>query len=145
MHVKDRWRYFTPPFKFIRSANVAVWKPPPVEAKTTSKPAHLPGFGKNVWMSDSCILLSPSSCRDSPCSMLQSCRVATLSMVSPITSFKSVSSSLHRNTRHREIKQLVRYAFGINQSSTIQTVFIFTYAVRFTLLRFHAVHLKSKM
>lgn len=49
----------------------------------------------------SCNLFSLSSCRDSRWSTLQSCRVATLSMVSSITSFKSVSSSLHRNKRQR--------------------------------------------
>ncbi len=56
-------------------------------------------------MSD-CNLFSPSSCRASPRSALQSCRVATLSMVSSITSFKSVSLSLQNNGRQTKMKYL---------------------------------------
>lgn len=43
---------------------------------------------------------APSSCTDSLWSMLQSCRVATFSMVSSITSFKSVNLSLKGIRNH---------------------------------------------
>lgn len=62
---------------------------------------------------------SPSSCRASPWSELHSCRVATFSMVSSITSFKSVSSSFQENGRQREMFKWLEWNTGKCTAKTV--------------------------
>lgn len=97
----------------------------------------------DVEQKTSCSFLSPSSCRDSAWSALQSCKVATLSIVSPVTSWKWVSSSLQRKERIQWV-YLIIWVVQIDQIKCFYAEYIHNILYKYSIWK-PLIHLSIRL